>query len=326
MSNKQPNSHTQSIISSELSTPRIVIDFTSSSSVESQTRKKPRTKEVQITMEHSGPLALWKIEERAKQKEELDFRKKLRDPRTQSNTRHSSADKFSSRDASTQTNLSYSSAVSVLLEKPHQTSSAGGTTGLLSMCHNGMEHSNSRLVSSNISKQDERISPNVTQAASMVAKSFPSAIGSCAMHATSLSRIAPAEPTDFFLELGQHPPAAVLAVAASPTRVLPIIDSSLSVAASSTDIGGVALDGHLRSEFPAQVQLFDSIPATASQTPVGRSAIASNASMQVSPRPLRNDTINEIIDTVNSLMFNTPWYNLCPRIYYWSPKKCVYTI
>lgn len=181
------------------------------------------------------------------------------------------------------------------------------------MCHNGMEHSNSRLVSSNISKQDELISPNVTQAASMVAKAFPSAIGSCAMHATSPSRIAPAEPTDFFLELGQHPPAAVFAVAASPKRALPIIDSSLSVATSSTEIGGVALDGHLRSEFPAQVQLFDSIPATAPQTPVGRSAMASNAPIQVSPRPLPNDTINEIIDTDNSLMFNTPWYNLCPR-------------
>ncbi|TGO19305.1 hypothetical protein BTUL_0005g01550 [Botrytis tulipae] len=149
---------------------------------------------------------------------------------------------------------------------------------------------------------------------SMVATAFPSsAIASCAMHATSPSRIGPAEPTDFFPALGQHPPAAVFAVAASPTRVLPIIDSSLSVEASSTNIGGPAPDGHLRSQFPAQVQPFDSIPATALQTPVGRSAIVSIASMQVSPRPSPNGTINEIIDADNSLMFNIPWYNLCPR-------------
>ncbi|KAF7888997.1 hypothetical protein EAF00_009297 [Botryotinia globosa] len=81
MRNKQLSSHTQNTISSELLTPRILIEFTSSSSVESQTRKKPRTKEVQITMEYSGPLAPWKIEERAKQKEELDSQKK-RDPIT----------------------------------------------------------------------------------------------------------------------------------------------------------------------------------------------------------------------------------------------------
>ncbi|KAF7944226.1 hypothetical protein EAE96_010628 [Botrytis aclada] len=36
---------------------------------------------VPVTMEHSGPLAPWKIEERAKQKEDLDSRKKLREQR-----------------------------------------------------------------------------------------------------------------------------------------------------------------------------------------------------------------------------------------------------
>ncbi|TGO49644.1 hypothetical protein BOTNAR_0423g00060 [Botryotinia narcissicola] len=235
---------------------------------------------------------------------------------SQSNTRHSSTEKFSSKGASTQINLSYSSAVSVPSEESDQTPSAGGTAGLLSMSHNGMDHSNSRLVSSNLSKQDRRIhtSRNVAKVTSMVPTAFSSsAIASCAMHATLPSRIGPAEPTAFFPALGQHPPAAVFAVAASPIRVLPIIDSSLSVEASSTNIGGPALDGHLKQEFPAQVQLFDSIPATALQTPVGRPAIASIASMQVSPRPSLNGTINEIIDAENSLMFNIPWYNLCPR-------------
>ncbi|TGO22279.1 hypothetical protein BPAE_0175g00070 [Botrytis paeoniae] len=234
---------------------------------------------------------------------------------SQSNTRRPSADKFSSRNVSTQTNLSYSSTASVLLEEADQISSAGGTEGLLSMSHDGMEHSNSRLVTRNISKQDRGIhtSPNVAHVTSMLATAFQlSTIGSCAMRATLLSRIAPAKPRAFFPALDQHPPAAVFAVA-SPTRVLPIINSSLSVAASSTNIGGVALDGHLRSEFPAQVQLFNSIPATALQIPIGWPAAASNASMQVSPRPSSDGTINEIIDADNPLMFNIPGYNLCPR-------------
>ncbi|KAF7888998.1 hypothetical protein EAF00_009298 [Botryotinia globosa] len=178
------------------------------------------------------------------------------------------------------------------------------------MSHNGMEHSNSRLVSSNLLKQERCVytSPNFAQVRSMVAKAFPSsAIASCAMHATSPSRIGPAEPTDFFSALGKHSPAAVFAVAASPTGVSPIVDSSIYVEASSTNIGGVALDGHLRSEFPAQVQLFYSIPATALQTPVGQPAVASNPSMQVSPCSSTDRTINEIIGADNSLTLNIPW-------------------
>ncbi|KAF7932415.1 hypothetical protein EAE99_003655 [Botrytis elliptica] len=261
-------------------------------------------------LEHSGPLAPWKIEERAKQKEELNSRNKSKEPRTiTSNTRRPSADKFSSKNASTQTNFSYSSAASVFLEEADQISSADGTTGLLSMSQNGIEHSNGRLVSNSLSKQHRGIhtSPNLAHVTSMLATEVSSStIGSCVMHATSPSKIAPAKPTAFFPSLDQQPPAAVFSVAASPTRVLPIIDSSLSVAASSTNIGGVALNGHLRSEFPAQVQLFDSIPATALQIPVGRPVVTSNASMQVLPRPSPDGTINELIEADNLLMFNIP--------------------
>ncbi|KAF7926150.1 uncharacterized protein EAE98_006445 [Botrytis deweyae] len=260
-------------------------------------------------LEHSGPLAPWKTEERAKQKEEPNSRNKSKEPRTiTSNTRRPSADKFSSKNASTQTKFSYSSAASVFLEEADQISSAGGTTGLLSMSQNGIEHSNGRLVSSSLSKQHRGIhtSPNLAHVTSMLATEVPSStIGSCVMHATSPSKIAPAKPTAFFPSLCQQPPAAVFSVAASP-RVLPIIDSSLSVAASSTNIGCVALNGHLRSEFPAQVQLFDSIPATALQIPVGRPAFTSNASMQVLPRPSPDGTINELIEADNLLMFNIP--------------------
>ncbi|KAF5871335.1 uncharacterized protein Bfra_007851sa [Botrytis fragariae] len=204
---------------------------------------------------------------------------------SQSQTRCPSAKNLSSKNASTQTILPYSSTASILLEEADQISSED----------RGLHNSSS-----------------VAHGNSMLATAFPSpTIGPCAMRAVPSSGIAPAKPTAFFPALGQHSPADVLAVTSS-TRAL-IIDSSLSVAASSKNIDGVALDGHLRSEFAAQVQLFDSIPATALQIPVDRPAVDSNAYMQVSPRPLADVTINEIIDADNTLMLTIPGYELCPR-------------
>ncbi|TGO48161.1 hypothetical protein BCON_0249g00090 [Botryotinia convoluta] len=208
------------------------------------------------------------------------------------------------KNASTQTILSYSPAASIVLEEAAQKSPEGGREGLLSMSHNGLQHSNSRLVSRNLSKEDRGIhtSPNVAHLKPMLATAFPSStIGSCAMRAASSSRIAPEKPTAFFPALGQHFPADVFAVT-SPTRAL-LIDSSISVAVSSTIISEAALDGHLGSKFPVEVQLVNPMP-------VGRPAVASNTSMQVAPRLLAGDTI---IDVENPSMFNITGYVHCPR-------------
>ncbi|KAF7897777.1 uncharacterized protein EAF01_008743 [Botrytis porri] len=183
-------------------------------------------------------------------------------------------------------------------EEANQISSEGGIDGLFSMSHNGMEHSNTRLVSKKLLKQDRgiRTSSNVPHVNPMLTTIFTSStIGSCAIRAASTSRIAPANPKVSF----QHWANSLLLI--------------LSVAASSTNIDGVVLDGHLRSEFPAQVQLFDSIPATALQIPVGRPAVSSNTSMKVAPRTLADDTVNEIIDAGHPRMFDISGYDFSPR-------------
>ncbi|KAF7944227.1 hypothetical protein EAE96_010629 [Botrytis aclada] len=243
---------------------------------------------------------------------------------SRSNARHSSAEKASSKNASTQTTLSYSSAGSILLEEADQISSEGGVEGLLSISHNGMQHSNSRLVSRHLSNQDSGLhtSPNVAHLNPMLVTAFPSSsIDSCAMRAASFSRIAPAKQKTFFPALGQHSPADVFAVT-SPTRAS-LIDSSISVAASSTGIGGVALDGHLGSKCPAEVQFVNSMPVTALQVPIGRPTVASNALTQVAPHLLAGDNIVDVENLRRSILLGTIMVRVLNCLSY---KKFVYAI
>ncbi|TEY52010.1 hypothetical protein BOTCAL_0261g00100 [Botryotinia calthae] len=75
---------------------------------------------------------------------------------SQVNTRRSSADKSSSKDASAQTILSYSSAASIniLLGEATHRSSEDGRECLFSMSHHQIQHSNTRQASKNLSNQD----------------------------------------------------------------------------------------------------------------------------------------------------------------------------
>ncbi|TGO37220.1 hypothetical protein BHYA_0102g00050 [Botrytis hyacinthi] len=437
MREKQPSSHTQNTISSELSSLRIFIEFTSSSSVESQTRKEPQTKEVQKTMEHNGPLAPWKIEEQAKRKVTHSAWDNVQRPEVLTVSIFSSQYILGYNVENRQFTLNPNRmkiqkqvdltrfhdcppGLNYKLRKHwhHQkkfyvklTGMQGEWVGISDEEEGPAEGSEDESehvafigladeiddrpmpfprieklrTSKNTSSEDEnvaevtghhRVTDDADLLSSHVVKSVvarlrrdlshsrkvhkrlspPTDIGKLSRYRlvrkpvrfVKTARVAPKDtplrlrvqrrqersnstsyhaappnlsqsntrrpsPIAFFSALGQHPPAPVFVVAASPTRVLPIIDSSLSVAASSTNIGGGALDDHLISEFPPQVQLFDSIAATALQTPFGRPAIASNTSMQMSLRPSPDGTIDEIIDADNPLVFNIHWYSFFPR-------------
>ncbi|KAM0136323.1 hypothetical protein ACHAP3_004552 [Botrytis cinerea] len=214
---------------------------------------------------------------------------------SQGNTRRPSADKSSSKYASTQTILSHSSVASILLGEATQRSSEDGREGLLSIGGCGIPTSS-----------------NVAHFNPTLATAFQSStIGSCAMSAASPSKILPAKPMAPFPAVSQ-PPSADMSAVASSARTL-LIGSSLSVALSSTINVGVALDGRLGSKFPAEVQFVNSIPVTTLQMLVDPPAFTSNKPMQVEPHFLVDETINKIIDADNLSMFNTLCHDPCPR-------------
>ncbi|KAM0177528.1 hypothetical protein ACHAPF_004112 [Botrytis cinerea] len=236
---------------------------------------------------------------------------------SQGNTRRPSADKSSSKYASTQTILSHSSLASILLGEATQRSSEDGREGLLSMSHRQIQHSNQDRVTIEVSSPCRGgcgipTSSNVAHFNPTLATAFQSStIGSCTMSAASPSKILPAKPMAPFPAVSQ-PPSADMSAVASSARTL-LIGSSLSVALSSTINVGVALDGRLGSKFPAEVQFVNSIPVTTLQMLVDPPAFTSNKPMQVKPHFLVDETINKIIDADNLSMFNSLCHDPCPR-------------